>query len=268
MNMTTEELQIEPTYLPQVDDDVARAVIRCVAAWADRYRAWRSDYPSMIREGELPHGADLEPLLNDLFTWASGKHDDVEGNARHLGLVLYRGEELVLAQVDARVPERIVASSEQFDRLQSCLRLAGVPPDLYYPTRQQRQVIEPVEARIGTDDLLGVVRAKMTYSPRQWALRDEEAVKQRRVPTEDEREQTFANACQAFLRALHLRLRELTEPDGASKTRQYLTELEIALQVTQLLIAGSVGREDASEQFRSNLLRKVEQYSDEIRRDG
>lgn len=261
MNTATEELLIEPVYLTRpASADAALAIVRCVAPWAGRYRAWQSDHPTAVREGELPGGEELESLLRDLFRWGSGQRDDTPGNPRHLVLLLHRGQDLVLAQVDAQVPERIFATREQFNQLQSCLRQAGLPADLFYPKRAQRHIVEPVEVRVGPDDVIGVVRAQMTYSPHEWARRDEEVISRRRLPTEEERQQAFAKACDKFLRALHLRLRELAEPGRQRLRGEDQSEVELALEITQLLMSRSLGQEAAANQFRANLLRKIDHY--------
>src|ERR1700716_2210945 len=117
-----QEFLVEPDYAALLaEHEAARRLLQCVLPFADRYRAWQSDYADPAREGELPRGKALDVLLDDLLRWGSGQRVDIPTPPRRLGLLLYRGDTLVFTQTESGFPERLLLTPEQFEELQACL---------------------------------------------------------------------------------------------------------------------------------------------------
>ena len=195
----------------------AHVTARYLVQWADRYWATPSYKRDPQREGQLPDTPEArERFIDELFRWFDGV--DARG---------FFSAEMSLEAGDRRVmdahdgfPGPLQLTAYQFATLQDRLEQADLPRDFYYPILDQREVVEPV-MRLG-----GVVREVSLYSPRQWTLRDAVSIAAIRVPGEDERKKTFAEACRTFEKAVLLRLAELGEPgkDLRTEEREVLEE--------------------------------------------
>jgi hypothetical protein len=153
-------------------------------------------------EAVLPAGlAEREGLIDGFF-------EEFERHRAYLvqaEVSLYLGEYILLDQSDG-MPGPLAASPEEFVQLQTAWEEAGLPRDLYYPVRDERMVIEPVE-KYG-----GVVRTRLYYSPRQWEQRVQVKDAPLPIPSEEERLEAFIAACERFAQAVGLYIAQLSEP--------------------------------------------------------
>jgi hypothetical protein len=99
----------------------------------------------------------------------------------------------------------------------------------------------------------------MAYSPRQWELRDADAIKQLRIPTEDERRAALVEACRTFKLALMRRLHELGEHGHPSDRTPELTDLGLTLLAVHVIQSQGVGLNGVADQFRARLFEAVDQ---------
>jgi hypothetical protein len=200
-------------YLPEDDyfdhDSVvplnvaARVTARCLARWADRYRARRLTGSDPIREGYLPGDASArETEIADVMGWLM---EQVGYRVFEACLSLHH-EDIWLLDAHDGFPGSLFLLPDQFAELQDCWERYGLPRDLYYPSQERRVVVEPVE-RYG-----GVFRVYQRYSPRRWANRDLAMIQAIRVPSDPERAESFIRSCEEFARRLLLRRFELSEP--------------------------------------------------------
>ena len=82
------------------------------------------------------------------------------------GIGLFRRDLPVMLGADG-LPGILALSPTEFAELQDAWETAGLPRDLYYPAREQREVEEP---RAGSD---GAAFPRLRrYSPRRWAKRE------------------------------------------------------------------------------------------------
>jgi hypothetical protein len=189
-------------------DEAAEITALCLARWSDWYRATPSFRRVPMWEGPLPETQDArEAFVHDLFE-RFAQHDATE---RRPEMSLRLGERWVLDAHDG-FPGPVQLTPEQFTTLQDRLEQAGLPRDLYYQVLQQREVVESTQSPFGA-----VVRGLMLYSPRQWETRDAQAIEALEVPTEEERQQRFADALTNFRRQVLLRLQELREPGSPDR---------------------------------------------------
>ncbi len=200
----------------EVAVDVAmRVTAACVVQWCDRYlvpatSSQRSraeskrDYPG--REGPLPPTVpERRQILQELFDWLVQTRGPLG-----LDVDLFDGEEAILYQEG--VLFGLTLTSPQFAELQDWWEAHGLPRDLFYPSAQQREVVEPV-AWLGS-----VVQMTQRYTPHRWATRVAAEVEAVPVPTEAERERAFLDACERFNEAILLRRMELQEPGKQAST--------------------------------------------------
>jgi hypothetical protein len=161
-------------------------------------------------------------------------------------LQLSRGRSLVL-DIGRDLPAHAVSLSPQrFTELRAALDLSGLPPDLFYPLRQRRMIVEPT-----TDDKGRVSTIRQTYSPLQWQRRDPTTRDELVLPGDTERRTAFIAASEAFLDELHFR-----ELVTLQRTKQYdarevriVRDLELHVQD---VIDRTAGRRVASFQRKPN----------------
>jgi len=165
-----------------------------------------------MREGALPANPDArQQFVDELFGWFT----DVQPDGFAAEMSLRSGDRWVLDAHDG-FPGPLQLRPEEFVELQQRLTAAGLPPDLYYPILDQREVVEASRSHSGS----GVVRGVMFYSPLQWAARAATESQPLIVPSEDERARAFAAACNAFREALLLRMQQLREPGRPERSTE------------------------------------------------
>lgn len=180
---------------PQAFDAAVLSTISCAARWADRYEAYDGAGRGPTREGRLPSDDTARgEAVADLVAWVTQHF----GDELHLAAVsLFRGQSLILAQPD-ETPGPLTLTPAEFSEMQDCWEARGLPRDLYYPARQQREAVALTEM------FHGVVKVRRWYTPRQWEQRDSERAL--RLPTESERRARFYAACNYFLMEMSLRV--------------------------------------------------------------
>jgi hypothetical protein len=182
---------------------VARVTAHCVAQWADRFEAFPLGTPEQ-REGFVPNDPTArEALIDGLFDWLHEVTDRISLAA----VSLFMGDCTLLDQHDG-IPGILTLEPNEFAELQDSWERQRLPRDLYYLANDQREVVETV-TKYG-----GVFRVVQRYSPRQWARRNHPALEEHQIPSDRQRAETFAAACQQFANAVMLRIYELTEPGG------------------------------------------------------
>lgn len=192
-------------------DVLARLTAKHVSRWADRFEAYRLILRSEARNGPLPAEPQTrEELIDELFDWFT---NILREDLSMVALNLYIGDQRLLYQHDG-IPGVLALTPDEFAELQDVWQRHGLPRDLYYDARQQREVVEPW----GRSDR--AVLARRRYSPVRWAHRDHVGIEALRVPNEEERIAAFNKACQEFSRAVVQRIRELQEPGRKGETRK------------------------------------------------
>jgi hypothetical protein len=186
--------------------DAVHRTVRHAVRWADHYRTFvpvSETDPSLVPQREGPLPADIyerETIVDELFDW----FDRLGAPLDRTALSLYQGEHTILDQHDG-MPGVFALKPEEFVELQQAWEECGLPCNLYYPARDQRTVIEPVEKHGG------IVRAYRSYSPLQWERRMQAGNEPLQVPSEGERIRTFITACEHFAEAVRLRIAELSQ---------------------------------------------------------
>lgn len=181
----------------------ARMTTKYVAQWSDQYEAHLvGGGDAHVQKGHLPETPEARAaLIEALFDWLGRLDKRVPAAA----VSLYLGD-LPLFLQDDGVPGILTLTPTQFAELQVEWSRHGLPRDLYYPSSEQRVVIEPIEW------FGGVVLVEQRYSPLRWLHRDHEAIEALRVPGEEDRTKAFGEVCDRFANALMLRCLELAEP--------------------------------------------------------
>lgn len=189
-----------------------RATARYVSRWADSYLAFpltgRAMLPDdVVRQGTLPESLEeRDAIIDSLFAWFETHQVPLYVAA----LVLSRNGIPLLEQHDG-MPGVLALSPEEFAELQAEWERQGLPRDLYYPAHEQQTVVEPTEL------FGGVVLQTQHYSPRAWALRQENALALPEIPSERECLRQFLAAGETFMQALLLRWKQLYEPGRVAR---------------------------------------------------
>lgn len=218
----------EPAYFRDTPgfprEHAARVIARCIAQWASQYAAF-SLRGERVRQGQLPNEPSARmALIDELFDWLTAWLVNAGHPVSAIGLRLYReGEhpEILLDQEHGLPASSLVLEATQFAVLQDTLANEGLPRDLYFPEREQRVAVEPVEV----DGR--VIRSYVAYSPIEWTRRSASDVALLPVPNEAERRTALRESCRSFANALSWRLRELNDPGNDRDSNDSEEELRM-----------------------------------------
>jgi hypothetical protein len=229
----------EPYYFsesgPAFVESVTRTSATVISRWATRYEARGLQHPDAARAGDLPEDPQArEESTRDVLDWL-GQLDEPWTS---LAIDLYRDSFPILYQGD-RPPGILALTQPEFLQVQSEWERLGLPRDLYYPSRTQQMVVEPVRV------YGGIVLAEVRYSPLQWSHRVLSSSEALEVPSQQERAQAFQEACAAFRRALLLRVFELSEP-GRPRDPEAISMLgRLATDITRVALRAGVKSDSA-----------------------
>ncbi len=180
----------------------------CVGRWATAYEAYVLGDAERCG-GSLPEVKERDLLFRRLTSWLLRRAP----NPSLAVLSLSRHQALLWDQHDG-IPGMLWLSKREFVQLRRRWKEAGLPDDIYYPVHKQHMVIEP------TEQFNTIVRARRTYSPRQWAVRESKRIESLDVPDEQMRLQDLIQGCDQFRKVLLRRLLELSEPGRPPDERE------------------------------------------------
>ncbi len=217
----------------------ARATAVQIARWSDRYRGRIFGRKPAEVEGALsgPPDARAEQVLELLGRLET---ETKSATPYEYGLELSSEGACLLGQYDG-FPGMLTLTPAQFAELQRTWIFLGLPSDLYYPASEQHTVTEPVEVHSG------LVRAHRRYTPQYWARCGPASTSAAGIPSEEERQETFSDACGQFLKAIRLRMAELSEPgreidhEPVGRLRRLAAEVE---RTETFLASARTGREN------------------------
>jgi hypothetical protein len=202
--------------------DSLGVTLECLALWANEYEAGVIPSP-VTRSGELVgDGPTRQHQIGEIFRWIleTAKTEAIDGDPSQWFFILIQ-DGVWLLDGHEGLPGVLSLTNDQWEELRSWWVAHGLPGDLYYPEDTGRLVVEPVQTK------LGVLRGKQWYSPRRWQTKDK-GIENIVVPSEEERQSAFHQACTNFLLAVVLRKEQLQEPGNERDTPllRQLTETE------------------------------------------
>lgn len=213
----------EPVYLEENKTLVVpstQAIATVLPKPGDLFEAYVFSSPADRRSGIVGSTGDRSVLT--AVDWLL---DATGGELGLAALNLSRDGEVIWAQFDG-MPGPLTITAEEFDDIRAAWKRRGLPPDVYYPAREERVVVEPT---LGHG---GVFLFEQHYSPLRWARREAAAPSNLTIPSEDERKHRFRAAQAGFVQAILLRIAELSEPgrEGASEEKQALGRLLVEIR--------------------------------------
>lgn len=211
--------------------EAARIVASLVARWADEFEAWPIGIKVPARQGMIQESqADRAMFIDDLFSWATDLLIGSSTLPQSIGLILYRSGVKLLDQHDGVPPNSLFLLPDQFIEVQDALERAGFPRETFFPEKNLRRVIEPVE-RFG-----GIVLGEQAYSPIAWQRRDANNIAALQIPSEAERRRRLFEEGSRIANALARRVAELREPGNETNPEELAAIQDLRQRIGLMLI--------------------------------
>jgi hypothetical protein len=209
-----------------------RTTVLFAVTLATRYLAFPLQSGEVPLEGDLPTDSNERLLLaQQIFEWLDSYASGISQEA----FTLFQGERILLDSNNG-MPGDLILSPAEFQQFQDNWKSHGLPTDLYFPDSETKIVIEPASM------YQSVVWTQNSYTPLQWAHKSDVSDETLRVPTDEERIETFAQECNAFMMALARRRHEISEP-GTNPSRKELAVMARLITALTLLIKRARGGE-------------------------